>query len=95
MKALQTLALTRNCAVVLLSQCATKIQSERGASLAPAVNATVWAQGISTQIVLFRDWGTQKDESVNIFFAGVQKLDGKATEDAVDRVSAFKIDSVC
>ncbi|KAM0277136.1 hypothetical protein ACHAQH_006030 [Verticillium albo-atrum] len=54
--ALQKLAATRDCAVVVLSQCATKMQAESGATLVPAINANVWEQGVSTRLVVFRDW---------------------------------------
>lgn len=93
-KALQTLASTRNCAVVILSQCATKMQSERGATLTPAINANLWEQGVSTRLTLFRDWTWRNNKSATVFLAGLQKLDGKATQDVVENVSAFKIDAV-
>ncbi|KAM0499328.1 hypothetical protein ACHAPB_005995 [Verticillium nonalfalfae] len=54
--ALQKLAATRNCAVVVLTQCATKMQAESGATLVPAINANVWEQGVSTRLVVFKDW---------------------------------------
>lgn len=94
MKALQTIASSRNCAVVLLSQCATKMQSERGATLTPAINATVWEQGVSTRIVLFRDWIWRDRKYASVYLAGVQKLDDKSTTNAVESISAFKIEEV-
>ena len=94
MKALQTLASTRNCAVVVLSQCATRMQSERGPTLTPAVNANLWEQGVSTRLVLFRDWIWQSTKSTSVFLAGIQKLDGKTTPGELDQVSAFKIGTV-
>ncbi|KAG6041383.1 hypothetical protein E4U41_004687 [Claviceps citrina] len=93
MSALQKLAATKSCAVVLLSQCATKMQSEHGASLVPAVNAAAWNQGISTRVVMFRDWAWQDGNLVSVFLAGVQKLDGESNNDAVEHVAAFRIDS--
>lgn len=95
MNALQKLAATRNCAVVMLSQCATKMHSERGATLIPAVNATVWDQGVSSRLVLFRDWIWQGNKPVSVFLAGLQKLDGKATDEAVESIVAFKVELVC
>ncbi|KAF7560508.1 hypothetical protein G7046_g3640 [Stylonectria norvegica] len=92
MNALQKLAATRNCAVVILSQCATKMQIERGATLIPAVNATVWEQGVSTRLVLFRDWVWQGSKLGSIFLAGLQKLDGKMGQDAVENLVAFKVE---
>ncbi|OAR00295.1 hypothetical protein LLEC1_05861 [Akanthomyces lecanii] len=100
MQALQTiisllnkLAATRNCAVVILSQCATKMQSEHGASLVPAVNATVWEQGISTRIALFRNWSWDERKPHSVFLAGVQKLDGRVMLDVIDSASAFTVES--
>lgn len=94
MDSLRKLAATRNCAVVVLSQCATRMQSERGATLVAAVNATVWEQGVSTRIVLFKDWMWQNNKPSSIFLAGIQKLDGKESHDAVEHLAAFKVQSV-
>lgn len=102
-KALQTLASTRNCAVVLLSQCATHMQqSGRGATLTPAVNTALWEQGVSTRLVLFRDWtlgppelGKTRDRYYAPgFLAGVQKLDGRHAHEGLEHVSAFEVGSV-
>ncbi|KAG5932981.1 hypothetical protein E4U53_001137 [Claviceps sorghi] len=90
--ALQKLAATKSCAVVVLSQCATKMQSEHGATLVPAVNAAAWNQGISTRLVMFRDWTWQDGNLVSVHLAGVQKLDGKSNADAIEHVAAFRID---
>ncbi|KPM35607.1 hypothetical protein AK830_g10965 [Neonectria ditissima] len=92
MAALQKLAATRNCAVVMLSQCATKMQSERGAILIPAVNATVWDQGVSSRLVLFRDWIWHGNKPASVFLAALQKLDGKSTDEAVEGIVAFKVE---
>ncbi|KID71024.1 DNA recombination/repair protein RecA/RadB, ATP-binding domain protein, partial [Metarhizium hybridum] len=89
--ALQKVAATKNCAVVVSSQCATRMQSEHGATLVPAVNASVWEQGISTRIVMFRDWAWKNGALVSIFVAGLQKLDGKSGYDAIERVAAFNV----
>ena len=101
MQALQTiislfnkLAATRNCAVVILSQCATKMQSEYGAALVPAINATVWEQGISTRIALFRNWSWEDRKPNSVFLAGVQKLDGRMMGDVVDNACAFTVELV-
>ncbi|KAK5998576.1 hypothetical protein PT974_00957 [Cladobotryum mycophilum] len=90
--ALQKLAATRNLAVVLLSQCATRMQSEQGATLVPAINATVWEQGVSTRLVLFRDWTWHDKKSTSVFLAGLQKIDGRAAQEAIEHVSAFKVE---
>lgn len=94
MSALQKLAATRNCAVVVLSQCATKMHSERGATLTAAVNANVWEQGVSTRLVMFRDWVWQDSNLTSVFLAGLQKLDGKTCQEVVENIVAFKVESV-
>lgn len=94
MSLLNKLAATRNCAVVILSQCATKMQSEHGAALVPAVNATVWEQGISTRVALFRNWSWEDRKPHSVFLAGVQKVDGRMMMDVVDSASAFTVESV-
>ncbi|KAK3324653.1 hypothetical protein B0T19DRAFT_464855 [Cercophora scortea] len=89
---LQKLAATRDVAIVILTQCATKMQAEHGATLVPAINATVWEQGISTRLVLFRDWAADgKALSRSLRFAGVQKLNGKPSAAAIDDICAFDI----
>ncbi|KAK8042710.1 hypothetical protein PG994_013193 [Apiospora phragmitis] len=88
---LQKLAATRDVAVVLLTQCATRMQTERGATLTPAINAMVWDQGITTRLVLFRDW-LYKDLAVaGVYFAGIQKLNGKAHQGGLGEIFAFDI----
>lgn len=94
MKSLQTLASTKSCAVVLLSQCATKMQSERGATLTPAINANLWEQGVSTRLVLYRDWDWVKGKARPLYLVRVQKLDGRSTNDAIETTSAFNIGQV-
>ncbi|KAG5973739.1 hypothetical protein E4U55_000310 [Claviceps digitariae] len=66
--------------------------SEHGATLVPAVNAAAWNQGISTRLVMFRDWAWQDGNLVSVYLAGVQKLDGKSNDDAIKHVAAFRID---
>ena len=65
-----------------------------GATLTPAINATVWEQGLSTRVALFRDWIWKRNEPAGVFLAGIQKVDGRSSVDAVDHVSAFQIDTV-
>lgn len=92
--ALQKLAATRNCAVVILSQCATKMQLENGATLIPAVNASVWDQGISTRIVLFRDWMWSDNVPSTTCFAAVQKREGTLLSMAAQSAAAFRVQKV-
>lgn len=92
--ALGKLAATQDLAIVVLTQCATKMQGERGATLIPAVNATAWDQGISTRLVLFRDWAPDGAESRAPHFVGVQKKNGKGHSGSLDDVTAFSIKPV-
>lgn len=94
MKSLQTLASTKNVAVILLSQCATKMQTERGATLTPAINANLWEQGVSTRLVLFKDWQWGKGKAKTLHLAAVQKVDGKSANGALELVSAFRVGPV-
>ncbi|TDZ47189.1 DNA repair protein rhp55 [Colletotrichum trifolii] len=91
--ALGKLAATKNCAVVVLTQCATKMQSERGPTLIPSINAGVWEQGISTRLLLFRDWVWRDGSPLTACIASVQKLDGKAGPDTVHNASAFTVEA--
>jgi hypothetical protein len=91
---LQKLAATRDLAVVVLTQCATKMQAERGATLIPAINASVWEQGISTRLVLYRDWLQDGAETRGLHFAAVQKLNGKGVAASVENAYAFRTDEV-
>ncbi|UZP45648.1 hypothetical protein NXS19_013460 [Fusarium pseudograminearum] len=92
MSSFHKLAATRNCAIVVLSQCATKMHSERGATLTAAINANVWEQGVSTRLVTFRDWVWQESSLTSVFLAGLQKVDGRACQEAVENIVAFKVE---
>lgn len=76
--ALKKLATSRNVAIVILSQCATKMQSEGGATLIPAINAGAWDEGITNRVVLYRDFVSQQGATVALHFAAIEKRDGKA-----------------
>ncbi|KAG8166956.1 hypothetical protein KVR01_002645 [Diaporthe batatas] len=91
--ALQKLAATRDVAVVILSQCATRMQAERGATLIPAINANVWEQGIATRVALLRDWMWDDGHPYGARLAAVQKVNGMTAADGLDRLFAFSIDS--
>lgn len=92
--ALQKLAATHNLAIVVLTQCASKMQAERGASLVPAINASVWDQGIPTRLVLYRDWVMHKGKPASLHFAGIQKVNGKNDNASFGDIVAFKIQHV-
>ncbi|KAK0102950.1 hypothetical protein ONS95_000856 [Cadophora gregata] len=59
---LSKLATTRNIAIVVTSQCVTKMRPGAGAVLVPAVNATAWEQGLGCRVELMRDWGWEDEE---------------------------------
>lgn len=90
--ALERLAETRNLAIVLLTQCASRVQADGGgAALVPAINAVVWDRGIATRLVLFRDWAWKDGEAVGGRFAGIQKLNCSGGDAALSHVVAFSI----
>ncbi|EAQ87285.1 hypothetical protein CHGG_03904 [Chaetomium globosum CBS 148.51] len=68
------------------------MQAERGAALVPAINASVWEQGMSTRIVLFRDWLGEGSETRGLHFAAIQKLNGKGIGPSIESVCAFEVD---
>ncbi|KAI2623482.1 P-loop containing nucleoside triphosphate hydrolase protein [Hypomontagnella submonticulosa] len=88
---LQKLAATRDLCIVILSQCATRMQFERGATLIPAINAGTWEQGVATRLVLFKDWIMESDTVRGVHFIGIQKLNGKAAPGSISQVFAFNI----
>lgn len=70
------------------------MHSERGATLTAAINANVWEQGVSTRLVTFRDWVWQESSLTSVFLAGLQKVDGRACQEAVENIVAFKVELV-
>lgn len=93
-EALRKLAGARNVGVVVLTQCASKMQFERGAAVVPAVGATAWDQGVATRIVLFHDWLWSGPNPTTARFASVQKANGKLVKDAIESVVVFQVKSV-
>ncbi|KAI1079177.1 hypothetical protein F5B20DRAFT_545275, partial [Whalleya microplaca] len=89
--AVQKLAATRDLIVVLLSQCATRMQVEHRATLTPAINAGTWEQGVTTRLVLFRDWVFKNDTVHDVHFAGIQKRNGKVILSGISTIFAFDI----
>ncbi|CAF9927550.1 MAG: hypothetical protein ALECFALPRED_003740 [Alectoria fallacina] len=93
------LAATKNIAILLTSQTTTRIRSETGAVLHPAISGAAWDTGISTGIVIFRDWMFQASEVASsqgeyvpgIRFAGVVKAKGISYE-GVGKVVTFVIE---
>ena len=70
------------------------MQAERGATLVPAINASVWEQGVSTRLVLYRNLAFSDAKVQGLRLVGVQKLNGKASEAPVDTICAFDIEEV-
>ncbi|PVH86045.1 P-loop containing nucleoside triphosphate hydrolase protein [Cadophora sp. DSE1049] len=78
---LSKLATTRNIAIVVTSQCVTKMRPGAGAVLVPAVNATAWEQGLGCRVELMRDWGWEDEEGGmvdGVRLARVLKAEGVA-----------------
>ncbi|KAI9817903.1 MAG: hypothetical protein M1832_004523 [Thelocarpon impressellum] len=76
--------------------------SGSGAVLVPALTSTAWEGGVSSRIVLFRDWvqprvdGTAeaREKAAKMRFAGVLKAGGIAYgENGVGRVIPFTIET--
>jgi hypothetical protein len=90
------LAALGNCAIVLLSQCSTKIRPQGGAVLRSAISTKSWDSGINTRLLLFRDWlrhsgsAPQSDQHKNVRFAALLKLNG-ATFNSNGKAVAFQI----
>ena len=95
------LAATKNIAVLLTNQTITRIRAETGAVLHPALSGSAWDTGISTRIVIFRDWMFQTSEAASsqgeyvpgVRFAGGLKAKGISHE-GVGKVATFVIGNV-
>ena len=94
------LAVTRNIAILLVSQMTTRIRAETGAVLHPALASTAWDSGISARVVLWRDWVYHSAENLSqrefipgVRFAGVIKAGGICYQ-GLGKVVSFTIDKV-
>jgi hypothetical protein len=95
---LQKLAATRNIAIVVFSQCVTKMRPGAGAALVPAINTTAWEQGLGCRVALFRDWGWDDEEATpvnNVRLAQVIKAEGVVVPEGRSRLVGFTISDVC
>ena len=105
--ALQKLAATRNIAIVILSQCITKMRPGSGAGpvLVPAVSTSAWEQGLGCRIALFRDWIPGGGNSHNgngdrggavraVSLARVLKAGGRHISEGAATVVAFEVEKV-
>ena len=95
------LAATGDVAILLTSQMTTRVRSETGAVMHPAISGTAWDAGISTRIVLFRDWIFEKSGNASsqgeyvpgARLAGVIKAKGCSSE-GVGKVVVFTVEKV-
>ncbi|PMD47267.1 P-loop containing nucleoside triphosphate hydrolase protein [Hyaloscypha variabilis F] len=91
---LQKLAETRNIAIVVFSQCVTKMRPGAGAVLDPAIKTTAWEQGLGCRVALFRDWGWEDEEghpADDVRLAQVIKAEGIAVPEGRARLVGFSI----
>ncbi|TID23622.1 P-loop containing nucleoside triphosphate hydrolase protein [Venturia nashicola] len=90
-------------AILITNQTVTRVRSGQGALLLPAISGSEWDNGVSTQLVLFRDWapkqGSQLDKEETekwhrLRYAGVIKVKGVAMEEngRFDTVVPFSIE---
>lgn len=100
MNDLGRLAVTKNIAIVLVSQTITRIREDARATLHPAIASAAWETGISNRIVLFRDWlytvaesSSQRALKPGVRFAGVTKAQNVSYE-GIGRLSTFTITKV-
>ena len=97
---LNRIAVTRNIAIVLLSQTVTRVRSDTGALLYPAISGAAWDAGINNRIALYRDWSSRTADASqcgsslsSIRFAGVVKAKG-IIHQGVGRTAGFVIEKV-
>lgn len=91
-------------ALLLTCQTTTRIRGAARALLVPAISGSEWENGVSTRLVLFRDWirqGKAKDPADldrlrKARFAGLVKVNGVALADegGVGSVASFAIEDV-
>ncbi|QDS69367.1 hypothetical protein FKW77_004317 [Venturia effusa] len=108
MTRLSRLATVNSIAFLLTSQTVTRVRSGQGALLLPAISGSEWDNGVSTQLVLFRDWAPKRGTQLTaeeaekwhrLRYAGVIKVKGVAMEEngRFDTVVPFSIerDGLC
>jgi RecA/RadA recombinase len=102
---LQKLATINNLVVLMTQQTRMRIRSGAGALLLPVLSGVEWDNGISTQLVLFRDFPPKTTTQPNtdllerwkrLRYAGVIKINGVSAEEngRFDTVVPFTIDEV-
>ena len=95
------LAVTKNIAIVMISQMTTRIRDEARAMLYPAIAGHAWESGVATRITLFRDWllktsegSSQGEHQQGVRFARVTKAKNMSYE-SIGRLATFQISQVC
>lgn len=101
---LTRVAAVHDLALLITSQTITRIRAGSRALLVPAISGAEWENGISTRLVLFRDWvpGQRKSNKKDgarlqkTRFAGVLKVHGAVLADdgGVGRVVPFAVEQV-
>ena len=93
------LAITRNIAIIFLSQTTTKVRSDSGAYLHPAISSAGWDSIVGNRLILFRDWLEQAKDAVsserlsNVRFAGLLRAKG-VNYQGTGKLAAFTISRV-
>ena len=96
------LAATKDIAILLTSQTTTRIRSDTGAILHPAISSTAWDMGIGTRIIMLRDWiyktkdisGSQQAYLPGVRIMGIIKAKGISYE-GIGNIFPFRIEKVC
>ena len=101
---LSRVAALHDIALLVLSQTTTRVRAGARALLAPAITGAEWDNGISTRLVLFRDWMPEQGKSSSTEatrlhkarFAGLLKANGVVLADdgGVGNVVPFTVERV-
>lgn len=70
------------------------MQSDRGATIAPAVSSAVLDSGIGTRLVVFKDWIGHRESLQSLNLIGIQKANGTVFPEVISKVLPFEITMV-
>lgn len=94
------LAALRNVSVLLVNQTSTKVKTEHGALLRPALSTKSWLDNVNTRLVVFRDFlptasgqSTRQNGRRDVRIVGIVKHGGTFYE-SLEKVVPFAIDKV-
>lgn len=94
---LRKMAVTKNMAIIVIGQMATRVRDEARAMLHPAIAGDAWEGGIATRIVLYRDWLSKTSDTASqatnysgARFASVIKA-RNVSYGEMSRLTAFRI----